>query len=229
MSYLGEELTVDDCEIKALTAIPLPILEAEVELIESKWFDYRRLHPTKATYLFASKYELGLRDIYAKTIDYRKAGDLQAFNGKDPLETADVVSLWRARQSYDRIGVRYEFGLRFTFGRFADRGWSHFPRPNQLYGQELLLDIADAWKVECRARLQFAADPMFRNENFANLPEQVDYHSWLIKQIKSRDLIHWPLAIGSAVYTRRALLEERALVEFGRSAMERAKYLSTTY
>jgi hypothetical protein len=189
--FYGEDLTFDDCELLAFAKVAHRYRESEAALFGLKWFDYRWWHPVKCTYYYAHCYERAVRDAYAKTKDKNTAASVEAFASPNVFELpSEVVGLWRARQGCDLMGVRYDFALRFAFNRFSDRGWMIFPRPNQLYGQEFLLDLRDAWAEECRHTLQMVAHPFYKTRYFNGHPNQVAYRDWLIVQAKRRDQPH---------------------------------------
>lgn len=188
---MKRSLTVDDYEALTLAKIPVEYRKLEPDLYGSKWFDYKPLHPAEATLLFVRLYEGAIRIAYGKYKDVEASARIKVLPYTDPFVSRDIVSFWTARQNYDRIGCRYEFGLRWTMDRFADRGWSFFPRPNQLYGSEMMLDLADAWRIECSAALQIAKLPFFRVENYTGHHDQDAYRQWLIGQVKARGNGEW--------------------------------------
>lgn len=226
--FYGDSLTPDDCEAIVFAKIPVEVRVPEAEVMSQRWFDYRRMHPVHATYLWAHLYTGAVRDAYAKTKDRDGAATLQVLPAEDVFQTPFAVACWTARQRFDSIGVRYDFALRFCMNRFADRGWNVFPRPNQLYGEELILDIADAWKIECRASLQIAKDVRFRNDHFVGAPEQVAYREWLMDQVRQRCAIpaesYRPL---SRLFSEKVLLPEHALPVFGDKAVRKAMMIAT--
>ena len=51
--YFGSDLSVEDYERLRINHIQHSLALHEPALFDTKWFDYRFLHPTQATYLFA--------------------------------------------------------------------------------------------------------------------------------------------------------------------------------
>lgn len=213
-------LKVDDCEMLALIRIPVEQRKQDAELLGSAWFDYRLLHPVKSTLLFSQNYERAVRDAYARIKDKEGAKTLKVLTERNVLLTRDAVSYWTARQACDRIGCRYDWALRWMFHRFADRGWHMIPRPNQLYAVDLLLDLQDAWKVECAASLQFPRSRFYRIDQWVGHPTQRAYRRFLVEQVKQRGTDPWrPL---SRLFNERMLDPQSALEEFSEREVRKA-------
>jgi hypothetical protein len=189
-TYLGANLTWDDYEMLALARISEPHRRIEPELFQSKWFDYRHLHPVSATYMYAAQYAAAVRECYIQTKDKNSVDEVKAFTPENVFECRELIGFWLARQGLDRLGVRYDFALRYAMTRFATRGWRFFPRPNQLHSEELLLDIRDAWRVECKHTLQLAKHPKYLADNYTAHPDQIGYLKWLCTQVESREHPH---------------------------------------
>jgi len=192
--YHGSSLTWDDYEMLALARISEPHRRDETALFQTKWFDYRHLHPVAATYMYADRYAQAVRDIFAQTKDRDEALAVVPFAPSDVFQCNELIGFWLARQALDRLGIRYEFALRFAMNRFALRGWSYFPRPNQLYTEELLLDTRDAWNKECAHSLQIAKHHRFTAQHYIAHRDQIDYQAWLVKQIQTREHPHRPIS-----------------------------------
>lgn len=220
-SCFGNDLTVADCEMLALSRIAAPLRVAESLLFTRKWFDLRSLHPVQATFLFAEQYRLAVRRAYAKQKDIRTLDGVKGFDVEGLFSSRELTAVWRARQAFDAIGCRYEYGLDNIMNRFLERGWRVFPRPNQLYAEEVILDVRDAWRRECKAVLQLAKHERFLTENYVGHPDQIAYQAWQIEQVRARG--------GNRAMLVARLLQEHALSEqvvtaaFGASVLAQAK------
>lgn len=217
--YLGSSLTHDDYEMLALARIPEPLRREEPALFKTKWFDYRHLHPVSATYMYAARYVEAVRDIYAQTRDRDEAATIQPFEVEDIFYSRELTSVWRARQALDRLGIRYEFALRFAMTRFANRGWSYFPRPNQLYTEELMLDTRDAWNLACSHTLQIAKHPRFTAPYYTGHPDQIAYQEWLVEQVRKREHPHRAL---SRLLSEKVIIPDFANVMLGKGILAKA-------
>ena len=192
--------------------------EDEAGLQQSRWFDYRNMLPAQATYLFAAIYRQEYLEAYKRQVDIRTVDQVCPLP-PDVFKSGEITSIWLARREADRIGCKYEFYLRIAFARFAERGWKNLPRPNQLYAEELTLDIADAWRRRCREVLQLAESPFFACDAYVAHPEQDAYHAWVVGQIKMREHKHLALA---HVLKNNVLPLELAGKEFGVDLIKRA-------
>lgn len=186
--------TEDQCEALALARIPVVNRMEESELYGLCWFDYRHLHPVQRTYLWADYYVKAIQSIFRQTRDADTSAEVHPFRGQDLFRTAEWIGALTARQKLDRLGIRYDFALGYAMTRFSNRGWKVFPRPNQLYGQELIEDANDAWLLECRARLQITENEQFQAKNYRGTPDQAAYRDWLNAQIRTRPMKGWALA-----------------------------------
>lgn len=196
----------------------------EAELLLSRWYDYRMMSAAQVTYLFAAQYAHEYIECYKRTRDIRTADEITPFAPEDIFASKELIPMWLARQEADRIGCKYDFYLRLAFDRFADRGWRNIPRPNQLYGEELVLDIRDAWKRRCSDLIQFAENSFFTEVAYVAHPDQDAYHVWLVEQIKQRG--HHHLAL-SRVLKDKILPLELIEREFSEEVIKRAKYFSS--
>jgi hypothetical protein len=204
-TFYGKELTVADCEILALTRVDPSLRAAESLLFGRKWFDYRVFHPVQATYLFAHEYAESTKRAYARQKDIRTVAGVQGFDVEKLFENRELSAMWRARQSFDAIGCRYDFAIDFIMRRFCERGWRVCPRPNQLYAEEVVLDVRDAWQRECKAKMQIAKQERFDARRYTGHPDQKAYQAWQVDQVKTRG--------GNRAMLLGRLLQENVLAE----------------
>jgi hypothetical protein len=184
-------MTLGEAEALTLATIPETHRIGEAELFRTKWFDYRLLHPAVATYYWAHCYREAMRRYCEMTVDRDFAQKVRAFQSDDVFLTREALACTIARQSLDGLGCRYEFALGFIMRRYIERGWRVFPRPNQLYSEELVMDIGDAWRVECSASLQLPASPYFRITGEGTVsPMQAEFLDWIAQQAKNRGPDH---------------------------------------
>lgn len=185
MEYIGRGTPRERCELLAIGVDPLH-RDGEADLVQSRWFDYHDLHPAEATYLYAHHYVQQTRAFYEACIDVRTAQDVRAFVPDDIFCSRDLTSMWLARRAADAIGAPYPFVLRFAHARALERLYHRFPRPNQLYGEEFDLDVADAWRELLARSLQFSRLPYFQMANYRGEPAQDKHIAFVIDQITKR-------------------------------------------
>lgn len=215
--FFGKNLTTAECERLVLTRVPPENRALEARLYEKKWFDYRGMHPVVATYLFAHLYVEAARRMFAKTRDVDEAEFVRPLDNEDIFKSIYLTSLWRGRQAFDACGIKYEFGLDFALNRANDRGWSYFPRPNQLYGQELMTDMQDAWRKRCSEIFQWTADPRLKE---FTCPDREAHRQWMIQQLRMRVQ---PAPLLATLMREGWLPEEYATAQLGVEQVERAK------
>ena len=82
--YYGCDFSQEHYQELLETYIVKKILKSEQHLYKLKWFDYRVMHPTHATYLFAHEYVKAVRKKHRKVVDKFK-WDLRLIESHAPL------------------------------------------------------------------------------------------------------------------------------------------------
>lgn len=188
-SYYGSTTTARDCELRAMK-IDLTHREDEAGLICRRWFDYASLHPTQATYLYAELYKQQTFFFAESYIDIRTAAEARAFVPDDIFMSRDMTSMWLARRAADALGMPYEFALEFATQRALNRLYQHFPRPNQLYGEEFEIDLSAAWQESLGRSMRYSRDVRYQASSYRDTPMQRRHVTFVIQQIKARALPH---------------------------------------
>lgn len=205
-NYTGSELSDADCEFIALERVSQSLLAKERELVKTAWFDYRLLHPTKRTYLFAHFYEQAFSYMIRLHVDYEQVegNSPRTYLPKsDPLgkpksvllreqregkssSFRNTTGIWKARQSADLLGIPYDVfcmsGMKAAIGRV----WQRIPSPAQLYSENIMLQIVDRWEVLLTEKIYASADPYFTLPNWVGHPSQEEHAAWLCQQIATR-------------------------------------------
>lgn len=189
MEYFGSNLDRKAYEMRSLKIDPMH-REGEADLIRSRWFDYARLLPAQATYLFAHHYQEQARRWCVAHVDARTAEEARPFTPDDIFMSRDMTAMWLARRCADAHGIPYDFALHFAQDRALNRLHHRFPRPNQLYGEEFELDLADAWKASLQWSIRYSKELQFRASNYTGSPNQVRHVAFVIGQLKSRQAPH---------------------------------------
>jgi hypothetical protein len=212
-------------EAIALLRVDPELRRKEADLFNTKWFDYRPFHPVAATFYYAHCYAEATKRFCLMAHDKDRVDKIRIVDPKQIFLTREGNSFTAARQALDKIGCRYEWALNFLVDRYADRGWRGMPRPNQLYAEELMLDIADAWKGECVASLQVSKLDSMRVEEGKPLTHtQRDYVAWLLEQVRARKVDAWrPL---SRLVTERLITIEMVEREFGADTTTRVRRIT---
>ena len=218
-------MTKNDAWLLEIAKIPQDLREPEPELLTRRWFDYRDLMPAQLTSLFANRYEVAYREAYARIMDARASENVSPLMGRDVFESPELLPIWRARQAADQIGCKYDFYLNFAFKRFFERGWRYMPRPNQLYGEELILDANEAWQETTRASLQLANRKRFLPEQYVGHPDQDAYYAYLVQQVAQRE--HRHMVLSRLVFREKILPLAVASEHFSADDLTRAESFAT--
>lgn len=187
--FFGADLSRERCEALAIEKIDRRLLKEERALKDMRWFDYRWLHPVKATYLFAHHYSNAYRLMSERRFDAERAPYVKGFKGKDifTVKSPTYLGFWRARQMADRHCIPYDFYTRTAMMWAIETAkWPNAPRPHQLYSGELAEKVVATWDEEMRRAIRLPASPFYRVENYAGHPIQDSFQEWLAAQIKTR-------------------------------------------
>lgn len=219
-AFFGSSLDHFTCEALAIAKIERRALALEPELYERKWFDYRRMHPTLATYLFAHHFNMAYGRFMGEAFDHKKRF-MAAFKGKDVMAAREVRSFWKLRQKADQAGIRYDFFCRHVMQWCMINGWRRPPRPaHAATNDDMLVWIEGQWQLEQRAKIQWSKDPHFAASNWCAAPDQIAYENYLLDQIMSKPLPQF--ALHAALYIYDALRIETAIEKLPASAIAAA-------
>lgn len=212
--FYGQDLTPEEADALAIGHIPAKVLSLEAELMDKKWFDYRMIHPTVATYLFAQAYTDGYQRFIRISQDHERSRFVKGFKGKDFMESREKGTFWKVRQRIDELGIRYDFFMNRAADFCINNGWHQPPRPSHLYSNpDLMVEVMNKWHHECMGRLQFPHDPHFRVENFTGERHQLAYEKFLLDQVATRQ--HRKYSLHTAIHVEGMLRIEPAIERFG--------------
>lgn len=175
-------------------------IDVEMDLFQSKWFDYRFMTPLQATRVYIQKYDDVFRHHYAKTIDSEAAKHVRTvsiegiFDGLKAPESSthkkaktQFTACWFGRQLADAMGMPYDTFINLAFEvRLKYWNRAYLPQPQHLYSEMVEERAGARWKELQEGRLYTSDHPAYIGENYQNLPVQNDYHEWLISQALTR-------------------------------------------
>lgn len=188
-TFLGSDLDLGKLELRSIKVDAVHRMD-EASLIKTRWFDYSRLHPAQATYLYADLYKKQTKIFCESYIDIHSAAEARAFVPDDIFMSRDMTSMWLARGAADALGAPYGFVLQFAQARALDRTFKCFPRPNQLYGEEFEIDLAVAWRERLAMTLTFSKKARFQVANYVGSVIQKRHIEFVVDQIKKRPKPH---------------------------------------
>jgi len=235
--FVGADLTVERYEEIAVKMIKPKLLALEPALNKTKWFDYRLLHPTQATYLFAHYYTVATQRVMKKYRDMTRGEYVRGFRGEDLFRDLPVnltvaqaaarkgqmTGFWKARQYADSLGVPYLLCIGDTLTHAMDMGWPQFPRPSQLGCKPYLVDHLKAtWQMRCESQVQVADSDFFHAQRYRKQADQLDHMKWLIASVNKATNKPWALA--GLIDT--VIPEKIATPFFGSEIVQEAKRLS---
>lgn len=223
--FFGSDLSFQDCEVLTIQNIPRKTLKEETALMQTKWFDYRRLHPLHSTYFFMHCYTLAYREFVRVAVDMDKAPYAKPIKGNDFLENRERLAFWRLRQLADKLGIRYDFFLNRSMKWYMEecfrRESLYAPRPGHIAtNEELLATVMMAWEEEVATRLQVPADPWYKVANFTGDVHQLAQEAFAVAQVNGHQ--HKRFSLSSLIYEHDILRVEEAIRQFGPDLVEDA-------
>lgn len=219
MDFFGSALSILELEERGLRIAP-EHRAGEADLLHTRWWDYRLAHPVRLTYLYAHHYLMQTRRWAACFQDVQTADEVRAFTPDDVFMGREATPMWLARRCADKIGAPYDWVLQFVQPRALERKFHRFPRPNQLYGEDLAIDLAAAWKEWTATKLSYSRHPFYQAKNFSGHPLQLAHRDDLIAQIKRRAAPHQGLLAGT--FAAGALTPQQVSEHFDSRTVERA-------
>lgn len=227
--FQGAELTVEECEIKAIQHIERKIYQGhEAKLFSTKWFDYRHLHPTKATYLYAAAYMQAYSSEMQVRFDVVRGKYMLPLKGaKDDIFNAksrDYTALWKGRQAADSLGIPYDFYCRAVMRWAEESGWRYLPRSAQMYSTKVKDMMHDAWLEECKIRTILPSSEFYRADRFEGHPDQIAFRMHLKNTVLSRE--HPELLLNRLIERDRALDQLSAIEMFGKDLVAACNTIS---
>lgn len=223
--FYGQELSYQECEVVMLQQdFPAKLYQGESDLFQTKWWDYRSLHPVKATYLFAHHYRKSYRYMTQRRDDVDKGQYVRGFKGDDVFElsTRERNGFWKARRTADALGVPYDFYM-IEGMRYADHTlWKRLPRPTQVYSEPFIEQICERWQEINNAMTVMPSSRRFLLSDYVGAEDQREFREWLCRLIE-RSRVPQAMVYQHVFETPR-ISEEAAIDRFGSELVERARY-----
>lgn len=209
-TFYGSDLSFDEYEIKTIEDL-LPVSRAESLIINTRWFDYSRLHPLQATYYFVECYRRIISQLSQKYF-----GKPIYSKHKDFLKSREKNGYWMIRHFCDENGFCYPWFIytmieyRLNQGQFKN----YIPRPQHLRpNEDELKALKQLWENKFNGELITASiDPYFTTPQWEDMPIQILHEDLIVNQIKKKRIKTY--ALSNLIYERKLLREERAVEEF---------------
>jgi len=209
------------------------LFSEEAPLYQSKWFDNRLQHPLDATIAFAEAYRLAYRQTTQSRNDLYIGQNIKVLNVENFLENkkAIITSIWKARQSADRLGVPYFDYCKLAMKYAIESRWEHLPRPQHLYSlknrnvEVSIVDfISQYWVRRNVAMPHLAENDFYIAENYESHPYQKEYQFYLIECGKLSN--HKEGFLSSIVFEKKHLLMSLAERAFGIDLIKKAERIA---
>ena len=221
-NYIGNDLTTDVYDELAYLKIDEKFLTKEAALYSSKWFDYRHLHPTLATYLYAHHYTSEYRKVYQRIRDAEKGKYVTGSKGKDEMQKKSTLGFWKGRQSADELGMPYNLYIGSVM-RFLveDTIWKRIPTPSQLYSSKVRLFMIDEWAKLLETSIVEPDTAILSDDTEFSREHKRSIEKYLCEQIIKRTN---PLyGLSHFMFDRHLITETLALQYFSSDAIEQAR------
>lgn len=208
IAFVGNGLSREEYELLALGIDPTH-RAGEADLFKTRWVEYAEMHPARATYLYAHFYKEQTRTFYETCIDIETAQFVRAFSPNDIFKSRDMTAMWLARRACDALGCPYDFALRFAQQRAVNRLYKTFPRPNQLYSEEFVIDLSEAWNESLAMMLRYSRHERFKAVNYCGSWGQRRHTAAVFEQIKKRPAASQVNLLGRLVH--EGVLDEKLM------------------
>ena len=218
--YFGNDITADtDFDALAIAFIDANLFLDESKLYKTKWWDYRFMHPSKATLIFAQNYKDAIKRALRIRSDVYRAANFKGLKDANLFMNAKATytGMWKARQAADKHGVPYDFWCWKAMEYAEERNWQYLPKPQQLYsttphkaakaGDPSIVEyILNEWAKRVLSGMETAVEEAYCLDNYIKHPYQRAYQSWLIGRINVRSLR--AETVGYLVYEIKQLAAE---------------------
>ena len=187
--FFGENLTDKECEVIQLdrfgggARVFRKHLGLELQLMQTKWYDYRLLHPVVATYLYAYEYDQAYKKYYQMTRDYEVGKFIKGYKGADAWLAKNSGGFIKGRQQADEMGIPYDFYISSAYNFLYIKKWKHIPRQCHLYAQDVLERIESDWLTYSKSTLVLSKDSFFKDIYNKDRPEYISHQQWLEDRI----------------------------------------------
>ena len=229
INHAGSQWSPLECDALALKFIPINLLQEEAELNDTKFWDYRFMHPTQATQFYAECYAAALKRAVSRRTDLWAGIMMKGL--KKPvifeLASAAITGFWKGRQMADRIGCPYDFYCEHAM-LFADKARMNFlPSSTKMYArtvperQEGRLSqvdyIVERWVARTSHSTFYATDAAYTSDSYIEGQEQNRYLNFLFTKIRASSC---PAGVLSTILEKGQITREQVLFAFPKTGAD---------
>lgn len=228
-SFPGFDWNSSYCDELAIRHVPITLLSRESELFTTKHWDYRFLHPTQATQLFAHSYAQAKKHAVERRTDIWVGRNMKGMKEEIIFDqtTRAITGFWKGRQMADSLGIPYDFYCEHCMV-FADIArWENLPTPVQTYSENvpehlrttdyavsMVTYIANRWIDRMGTANAYATHRAYLLENYVGGPEQIAYREFLLDRIQESN---YPEAVLASLMDKGQIGAEQVIHAFPRS------------
>lgn len=224
--FFGHEYDAYTCDELAVANIDRKLLRhKEAALYCTKWYDYRFMHPTKASFWYADAYIRAYKRTFSSHISADGAKHAKGLKSPNifKLNKCELSGIWKGRQMADELGIPYQFYTSVIFNWTTRQGWKRLPRPSQLYSDDAAFVALSAWKRHQESKIVVPIIEDYLTKNFYEHPYQIEFQNWLCERIKERP--NPEFALGHYLHKQPMLTRKIASAHFNESTIHRAAIL----
>jgi hypothetical protein len=213
----GIDLPQPEYDLLATKEIYGVLLDKELTLFTTKWFDYRAYHPVKATYLFVHHFLIAYKRMTARIVDVELALYVKPFKGSDFMVSSDKTAFWKARQAADSMGIPYNLYISYIMNARFDMGIPFVPRITMFYSDWAMEKAIEGWMSTAEHTITPAITQLRRDVD-------VEYQHYLCSLINLRaDPLY---ALADWLFNKRTLTKKIALHYFSQHQIDLAYNLN---
>jgi len=226
---ISAELTAN-----AIAKLNHKLFQEEPALYQTKWWDYRFIHPTQATQLFSESYKTAM-SLWLRKRDDRKTYYCGIQNPTLFLNGSRVITgMWKARQMADRFGINYSFYCTETI-RYCDaRKWHYLPKSWQLYSTSptkntindisMVEHVVNEWRDLQKSCPRRPEESFYKASEYVGHIYQRQYQKSLIERVKKHP--NRTAVICDLVYDAGLLIPDLVKAVYGEEQLSAAYKLS---
>lgn len=183
--YYGWDFTDEKCERMLLERFGggqrafRKHFKKELQLFQTKWVDYRILHPVVATYLYAAEFVIAYKRYYTMTVDCEKGLYVKGFKGGDAWAASNSLGFIKGRQQADTLGIPYWFYISKAYEWLYIMKWKHLPRQVHLYREDVVEYVNKEWYIYSRESLVLSELDYFKDDANRDRPEYIAHQEWV--------------------------------------------------
>lgn len=218
-----------NCDLTVLDYFSPSERRGEAQLYDSKWWDYKMLHPLEATEKFVEAYVKARQAAFSRRIDKFRAPYVKVLEREHFLECKKnvITGFWRSRRKVDEVGIPYDFWCTHAIKYAERRDWKNMPHPWQLTGTKPKFEddismsdyVISQWLESTRTRFHYSTHDYYKSENYRSTPHQSKHQIAILRHIMSKPKSLQTMLIADFAITERLLNHDAVIKMFGENTL----------